>query len=243
VATGPAAIPPAPAASAHYFEEEEDEPELTFTIDGDDDLPDDFGGYAQANGTGEPGSTEADGYEEIDELELDDVPDFGPPAASATPGRRAAASLPSPRGRRTPEPEPEPEPPSAPQSGAAERIARMRAVHGGGVMSSQQRTAYRNIVVNELGEARAAGLLRGIWNVSVDRLGAEQADELLSWGKRDTFADEATQVLAELRAERERAAERATGNGASTDEPAQRPGSGTRGRQTGRRGADSGGDL
>jgi hypothetical protein len=107
-------------------------------------------------------------------------------------------------------------------------------------MSSQQRTAYRNIIGNELGETRAAGLVRGIWNVTPERLGAEQADELLSWGKRDTFADEATQVLAELRAERERSAEHTTGNGTSTGAPTQRPGA--RGRPTSRRGAE-GGDL
>ncbi len=38
-----------------------------------------------------------------------------------------------------------------------------------------------------------------------ERIGPEQMAELLSWGKRDTFGDEVALVLAELRADRDRA--------------------------------------
>jgi hypothetical protein len=206
-ATAVPASRPAEAAQqpAPYFDEE-DEPELTFTIDGDDEL-DDYGAYPMGNGATEPVSAGENEYDEVDELELDDVPDFGPPpAAAGSSGRR----IPAGRGPAASQAAPAAKPPaasaapSAPVSAASELIAHLRAAHPGGAMSSQQRKAYQNIVVDELGETRATGLIKGIWNVSPDRLGTEQADELLSWGKRETFADEVTQVLAELRAERER---------------------------------------
>jgi hypothetical protein len=64
--------------------------------------------------------------------------------------------------------------------------------------------AYRNIVVRELGDGDARALVQGIWHVTPDRLGGEQLDALVSWGKRDTFAEEAALVLAVLQEERER---------------------------------------
>jgi hypothetical protein len=222
-ATAAPASRPAAAAQqpAPYFDEE-DEPELTFTIDGDDELDDDYGAYPIGNGATEPVPAGENEYEEVDELELDDVPDFGPPpAAAGSSGRRIPAG-------RGPAASPAAKPPAAsaaaaaapaaPVSAASELIAHLRAAHPGGAMSSQQRKAYQNIVVDELGETRATGLIKGIWNVSPDRLGTEQADELLSWGKRETFADEVTQVLAELRAEREqeRGAGGTAGSGGSS---------------------------
>jgi hypothetical protein len=65
-----------------------------------------------------------------------------------------------------------------------------------------QKSAYRNIIQNELGEQDARALVQGLWRAPAERLGAEQLDALLSWGKRETFGEEAQLVLAELRAER-----------------------------------------
>jgi hypothetical protein len=201
-----------------YFDEEDDEEEFTYTIDAEDleaELAGD-GAYGLNDGMPAPIGRAGEDYGELDDLDLDDVPDFGPPAAApaASPSRRAAGrpSAPAPA---APAAQAEA---AAPASFAAELITRLRATHPGGGLSSQQRKAYQNIVVAELGETRAAGLIKGIWGLTPDRLGAEQVDELLSWGKRDTFADEATQVLAELRAERERA------NGAAATPPATSPG-------------------
>ncbi len=235
----PSGAPPAaPQSAPAYGFDEEEEPELTFTIDGDEELDEAFGGYSTGSGTpaGGADSEDYDTLEELDELDLDDVPDFGPPAPAHTPAARRKSA---PAGSTAAPPAPEPERPGAPASAAGELIARLRGAHAGGVMSGQQRTAYRNIVVNELGEARAAGLVRGLWNVTPERLGAEQADELLSWGKRDTFADEATQVLAELRAERER--ERGAGDGSPTGGAASRQGA--RGRPAARRASDTAGGF
>ncbi len=64
--------------------------------------------------------------------------------------------------------------------------------------------AYRNIIVRELGDGDARALVQGIWHVTPDRLGGDQLDALVSWGKRDTFAEEAALVLAVLQEERER---------------------------------------
>jgi hypothetical protein len=87
----------------------------------------------------------------------------------------------------------------------AQRVTQLRTIRGGGAPTTHQRTAYRNIVVNELGEPEAVALVRGIWRVNPERLGPEQLDALISWGKQDTFAEEAAAVLTTLRAERQQA--------------------------------------
>lgn len=84
---------------------------------------------------------------------------------------------------------------------AREIIASLRAAHPGGQPTEQQRRAYRNIVVEELGEAKATSIARAIWSVTPDKLGPEQFDALNRWGKEETFADEVEHVLALLRAE------------------------------------------
>lgn len=203
-----------PAAGPTYFEEEDSEYAVTFTMDGDDGLAEEFGAYdppPRSTGSGAASvadeSNEPDDLDDVDavdEFDLDDVPDFGPPpsggrtapAPTATPARRAAP-------RAAPAPEPEPEVFASP---ADERLAQMRAIRGGGALTPYQRTAYRNVVVNELGEPEAVALVRGIWRVPPERLGAEQLDALVSWGKQDTFAEEANAVIAALRAERQQAA-------------------------------------
>ncbi|MGH2514796.1 MAG: hypothetical protein ACRDHP_03995 [Ktedonobacterales bacterium] len=199
--TAPAA-PIAPAAP-QYFEEEDDDYEVTFTMDGEDALAEEFGAYGT---DGQPASAVSGGAnndtvepDELDEFDLDDVPDFGPPASA--PARRNPAARPAPAEERD----------SAPlASPAGERISQLRAIRGGGALTPYQRTAYRNVVLNELGEPEAVALIRGLWRVSPDRLGADQLDALVSWGKQDTFAEEASAVIAALRAERQQAAAAAT---------------------------------
>ena len=58
-------------------------------------------------------------------------------------------------------------------------------------------------------------LVQGLWRVPPEKLGAEQLDELISWGKRDDFADDARLVLGELAAERKAERERAMGAASS----------------------------
>lgn len=201
----------------HYFEEE-DEPDMTFSV-ADEDEPED----EPLSAYGEP-----DAWDD-DSDDLDEVPDFGPPPTSS---RRTAAAKPAPtplpaRPTRGPSsgalvaPAEPVSPADAEGSRASQLLGRLRSAQGGGSPTSQQRTAYRNIVVQEIGETKATGLVRGIWRVTPERLGPEQMDELLSWGKQDTFSDDAELVLAELRAERERAAAASSENGAT--KPAPRP--------------------
>lgn len=82
-------------------------------------------------------------------------------------------------------------------------IGHLRKAAGGGTPTSQQRVAYRNIILRELGDQSARALVQGLWRVGADKLGAEQLDALLSWGKRETFGEEADLVLRALQVERE----------------------------------------
>jgi hypothetical protein len=115
---------------------------------------------------------------------------------------------------------------------AQELIKQMRSSSAGGTSSAQQRTAYRNIILTEIGEASARALIQGLWRITPERLGPDQYDELISWGKQDTFADEVPRVLAALDAERQAAREQASGeadaNGGATRSapptPRSRPG-------------------
>ena len=202
--------------SPRYFEEEEelDGPEFTFSLDGESDLDDEFG-----PGVGEEsasyGADAANGLrddlgalDDLDDLDLDDVPDFGPPPTAPT---RAAVT---PATSRRPTPRDSALPPAeaaAPalavmegRSLALQLLGQFRAVRGGGAPTGQQRMAYRNIIVHELGDGDARALVQGVWRITPERMGGEQLDALVSWGKRDTFAEEATLVLAVLQEERER---------------------------------------
>jgi hypothetical protein len=164
------------------FDEEDDEA-LIFVEEGEDDEP----------LPAPPRSTAGNRRAAADTLDddLDDVPDFGPP-----PGARSRAA----------EPPPEPE-----ISHAARIIAKLRAAHPGGAATADRQGAFANIIVAELGEPNAAALVRGLWKLSPEKLGPEQLDALIRWGKNDTFSGEAEEVLATLRAE-----QRARTSGASS---------------------------
>jgi len=197
----PAARASQPAVPPRYFEEE-DEPEITFMVDGTP--PREADDFALA-GDGSPSVEDDLSEDELDELDLDDVPDFAPPSSRAAPAPAArAAAKPVARRDTADSAARVPAVPSGDETGAA-ILARLREATGGGAASGQQRTAYGNIIVRELGEAKAAALVRGVWRVPPERIGPEQMAELLSWGKHDTFGDEVALVLAELRAERDRA--------------------------------------
>ena len=188
---------PANAAPPRYFDEEDDEPPLAFTDEQEDDEETDrldpFGAYEPAAGPASNGSPD-----DLDDL--DDVPDFGPPPGH-TPAARRAQSVPAATSPAPVAPQADASDTAAP-SQVAHIVSDLRAVRGGGVPSSQQRMAFRNIVIRELGEPDARSIVQGLWRLTPDKLGPEQIDALVSWGKRDTFADEAALVLAALRAER-----------------------------------------
>lgn len=90
---------------------------------------------------------------------------------------------------------------------AREVIATMRGAHPGGQATPHQRSAYQHVVIDQIGEAKAASVARAIWNLTPDRLGPEHYDAFTRWGKEDAFAEEVEAALAILRAEY--AAERA----------------------------------
>ncbi len=116
---------------------------------------------------------------------------------------------------------PAPAPDSAPDR-AHEVIASLRASHPGGQPTAQQRMAYRNIVVDQLGEAKANSVARAVWSLTPDKLGPEQYDALIRWGKQDTFAEEVEEALTLLRAEwaAQQAAQQAAGQAAQPAKPA-----------------------
>ncbi|MFI5273397.1 MAG: hypothetical protein ACHQ4H_10245, partial [Ktedonobacterales bacterium] len=207
----PIAAPPVPVAAAapapmrapatepaHYFEEEDDAGEITYTLD--EHAPGDlYGGE-------EPPPDEDDEFDDIE-----DLPDFGAPPAPAAvpPAARPAAA---------------PRAPAAAAAGEGDRAGRiighMRGVHAGGTPGAQQRGAYGNIVVAELGEPKAKALVAALWHLTPEKLGPEQLEALISWGKRETFAEDTELVLAALKAERERAS--AASTAATASEPAAR---------------------
>ncbi|HEX6799875.1 MAG TPA: hypothetical protein VF116_19345, partial [Ktedonobacterales bacterium] len=111
-------------------------------------------------------------------------------------------------------------------------LTHMRGMRGGGVASAHQRTAFKNIVVAELGEPKAKALIAGIWRITPEKLGPEQLDALNNWGKRDTFAEDTELVLAAVKAEREQASEQASeqgqgGTAESSGEPGAAPSRGS----------------
>ena len=210
--------PVVPAASPRYFDEEDD-PNLVFTVD-EPEFEDDEE-FEAVGAAAEP-------LDEDDDLDLEDVPDFPAPplstpptAASRTPRRVAPA--------RTPDVEPAAKPAartapvqsaSGPErSRAMQLIGKMRSSQGGGPASDYQRKAYHNLVEDQLGGDQAAALVRGLWRIPAERLTSDQFDALIRWGKEDAFVDEATLVLATLRAEQARAAD-ANANGAASGQAA-----------------------
>jgi hypothetical protein len=216
--------PPVPAAAPRYFDEEDD-PNLVFTVD-------------------EPGFEDEEEFENVetapeplddeDDLDLEDVPDFPapplstPPAAASRTSRKAAPA-------RTQDVEPaaaRPAPSAAALQSASgperaramQLVGKLRSAQGGGPASDYQRKAYRNLVEGQLDADQAAALVRGLWRIPAERLTSDQFDALIRWGKEDAFVDEAALVLATLRAEQARVA---AANGAAAEQtptpPAQRP--------------------
>jgi hypothetical protein len=155
------------------FDEEDDEA-LIFVEEGEDDEPLPAASRSSAGNRRVAADTLDD--------DLDDVPDFGPP-----PGARPRAA--------------EPAAAEPPITHAARIIAKLRATHPGGIATDDRQIAFANIIVAELGEPNSAALVRGLWKLSPEKLGPEQLDALIRWGKGDTFSEEAEEVLATLRAE------------------------------------------
>ena len=162
----------APSAPPDRFDEEDDEA-LIFVEEGEDDEP-----PAPPRPTSGARRAAADTLDD----DLDDVPDFGPPPGARSRGAEPAAAEP-------------------PLSHAARIIAKLRAAHPGGASTADRQSAFANIIVAELGEPTATALVRGLWKLSPEKLGPEQLDALIRWGKDDTFSEEAEEVLATLRAE------------------------------------------
>jgi hypothetical protein len=223
---------PSQASRAPVQFDEEEDADFTFTVDEEGVLEDLDEDDAAKGEPGEP--TYGASLDELNDLDLDDVPDFGPPPGRAGPpasSSRAPARAASPRASAAPSAAPSASatPASAGKATAArgaanaraqDLIKQMRLARAGGAASAQQRTAYRNIIVAELGEANTRALIQGLWRVTPERLGPDQYDELISWGKQDTFAADVPLVLAALDAERQAARERASGeadaNGGAT---------------------------
>jgi hypothetical protein len=186
------------AQAPRYFEEELDEAEVVFSEE--DNAPSgEFDGYAAS--TGDQGNPEEDA-EPLDELDLEEVPDFDAPPVPAAPTVRATSPSPT-RASAAHEQPASPQRSStaggASRSRGVELLGALRAAKGGGVPSSQQRTAYRNIVAHELGDEKARTLVQGVYKAQPERLGPEQLDALVSWGKQETFAEEVELVLVALR--------------------------------------------
>jgi hypothetical protein len=193
---------PSPAAP-HYFEEELDEPEVVFGIQDPEGsaLDGEYNPYTAASDAEDDEEDDA----LLDTLDLEEAEDALPPPTPIRP----SAARPRPPVRAAPAS------PAAPANSehdkdgaeAVRLITQLRSAQAGGVPSSYQRTAYRNLIVNQLGDEKAKAVVAALYRVSPERLGPEQLDTLVSWGKRDSFADEVELVLAELRAERARAAQ------------------------------------
>jgi hypothetical protein len=170
------------AAAPDRFDEEDDEA-LIFMEEGAEDGPP----------TPPHSGGRASGFtnDTLDD-DLDDVPDF--------------SLAPSPRSR-APEPAP-----AAPPTPKAERIiSGLRALHPGGAITSDRQGAFTNVVVNQLGEPKVTALARGLWKLAPERVGSDQLEALIHWGKSETFSEEVEDVLATLRVE-----QRARTTGASS---------------------------
>ncbi|MEO7000533.1 MAG: hypothetical protein ABI068_01855 [Ktedonobacterales bacterium] len=199
---------------------------LTSGLVDDFDEPDDL---ADPNDPGIPDElADLDDLDDEQQYIPDHLPPAVPPVPAVRPGSGRSASVRTPQASQ-PLASPTPGATDAPASAGAnpsERsrtmqiIGQLRGVRGGGASTAQQRLAYRNIVITQIGDLDATNLIRLVWRISSDRLGADQLDALIRWGKEDNFGDEVPQVLTVLRAEREREAQTARtapgGQGAAT---------------------------
>jgi hypothetical protein len=197
-----APAPAMPAAPVAFDEEEE----FDLVVLGPDPQAEDYGDelpYGDDAAPDPAGALDAldddDGALGDDEA-LDEVPDLG-------------AMLPTPLA-------PQPDKPAsggaftpARKARARELVAGFRAVAAGGAAIRSQHTAFANVVADQLTAETAATLVRGLWGQPPERLGADQLDAVIRWGKQDEFAEEAPVVLALLRAEQRQHA-------SATDAPA-----------------------
>jgi ribosomal protein L12E/L44/L45/RPP1/RPP2 len=225
VETQPAKTANRPDPTPQYFEEEDDETILFSLDDETDDEEYDPENVVDAAAVREsPAGISAASALASDEIEddLEDVPDLAPPptpirqrpASSVRENQATSSGGPSTNGAR---------------SRAMQLIGKLRTATGGGSASDYQRTAYRNIVEEELGKSRATSLVRGLWRTTADQLTSGQLDALIRWGKEEVFADEAAQVLATLRAEQQRAAQSANSANDAPPTTRERPPRGSRG--------------
>lgn len=213
-----AASMPAPIGRARFDEEDEadeadeadDSLDFELSYPDPDDLPgdEDFGDMGDEAFTpreAPPTTLPAASHAPTGPLN-DDVPDLDDLLAPST------------------APTPAPAPDSAPDRAHAV-IVSLRTAHPGGQPTAQQRMAYRNIVVDQLGEAKANSVARAVWSLTPDKLGPEQYDALIRWGKQDTFAEEVEEALTLLRAEwaAQQAAQQAAGQTAQPAKPATSP--------------------
>jgi hypothetical protein len=199
-ASKPLAAAPAPEPPSGTFFDEEDDYDLTVigTPEEDDDAE---SAYGIAQDEDEERTLAHATDDEPDELRLDEVPDFG--------AERGATPAASPRAhsRSTAEARDHDGPARAdaltlPQRARArELVARLRAIPPGGSATRAQHTAFANIVADQLGVAPAAALTQGLWGQAPERLGTDQLNAVIQWGKEDAFAEEAPAVAALLRAE------------------------------------------
>jgi hypothetical protein len=209
----PASPRAAASASPVVFDEEE---EFELVVLGPDMQTEDYGAELPYGDDAALDSTAApDALDALDALDedgddgaLDDVPDLGdmlPPAPE--PARPSAGSAFTP----------------AQKARARELVAAFRAVTAGGSPARSQHTAFANVVADQLSAATAATLVRGLWGQPPERLGTDQLDAVIRWGKQDEFAEEAPVVLALLRAEQARQAGASTAAAAppapASDEP------------------------
>lgn len=224
----------APIPTGNYFEEEDDF-DISFSLP--DHEPTDLNPASE-----EPDEGDGGAFENDELADLDDVPDFGMSAPATSPAP-APALRGAPGARPAPVAQPTSQasgrapaasgPLSLPQRARArELIARLRATAAGGTPTRAQMIAYANIVVDQLGATAATGLVQGLWGTQVERLGTDQLNALIQWGKDDDFAEEAPAVAAALQAER--AAAEAS-NGAAPARPARstRPGARSSGQEPG----------
>jgi hypothetical protein len=212
----PAGAPPRPPAGPPLaFEEEEEsdafasEPEMDLSYSDLADLPDDDAEEEEDAFVEESAAPPAPAAS---------APVSEPPTSAPAPDLNAlrrdarltpASKLPAPARRSgplsqeasiaetpaAPISEPAPAPEETPAQRSERMLAELRAAHGGGTASKHQRDAFANIVVGELSEKGATALTTAIWNIPPGKLGPEQLDALISWGKRDDFKPEAREVL------------------------------------------------
>jgi hypothetical protein len=169
-------------AASDRFEEEDDEA-LIFMEEGAEDGP-----PTPPHSAGQASSFTNDTLDD----DLDDVPDFSrAPSPRSRAAEPAAAAPPLPRAERI--------------------IAGLRALHPGGVITADRQSAFTNVVVNQLGEPKVTALARGLWKLAPEKVGSDQLEALIHWGKSETFSEEVEDVLTALRVE-----QRARTSGASS---------------------------